>query len=289
MSHSSLSEAAVLTLSASPELSGLASARAAPGQPLDDATQRQLVEAFLRDGIILLPGLLAERAAALRTELAEQFAHAPADPGEPLPDIVRFRIFERSRAWRDLIALEPVVSLMEALLGPECHLLSQNALMTQPGKAIDAWHVDDEVFFPLPAGVDQHPVRPPVLVVCAFVLLSDVPDLDHGPTQVVPGSCWSGRHPPSPHEEPVYAGRGPLSICGRAGDVYLQHTQCWHRGAPNRSAQARWLVGTMYGRRYMAQRLYPFVNYQLPPSVEEGADPRLRRLLGHHPRGQAYA
>ncbi len=269
---------------------GIAAADATPGVPLEGAVQQQLVDAFLRDGIVALPGLLADRAGALRAELEPLFTQPPPDPGEPQSDIVRMRVFERCRGMRDLIALDPIATLVESILGANCHMLSQNALMTPPGKAIDAWHVDETVFFPLPDGCESHPVPPPVLVLCAFVLLSEVPDLEHGPTQAVPGSCWSGRHPPQGVEAPMYRGRGPVSILGQPGDVYLQHTQCWHRGAPNRSTRTRCLLGTMYGRRWMSQRLHPFVNYRLPEAVEAGADDRLLRMLGHHPRGtEGYA
>jgi hypothetical protein len=40
-----------------------------------------------------------------------------------------------------------------------------------------------------------------------------------------------------------------------------------------------------YGRRFIAQRFYPFVNNRMPEAVLERAGPRRRRLFGLHPAG----
>ena len=43
---------------------------------------------------------------------------------------------------------------------------------------------------------------------------------EHGPTQYVPGSHYSGR-PPGSLENPEFEGQGPKSIYCRAGDIYF--------------------------------------------------------------------
>ena len=259
------------------------------GVPLGPEALKHLVTGFLQDGLARLPGLLAPQALLLREASDRIFAENPPayDPG--LMDVVRFRVFEHAAQFRDLLVIEPVISVVEAILGANCHMVSQNVLRTPPGRAIDQWHVDETLYFPLPDEVPRHPMQLPVLVMTVFVLLSDVPDVASGPTQIVPGSCWSGRYPPV--QEPVsFAGQEPVSLLGQAGDVYFMHNQCWHRGAPNLSSTTRYLLGTNYGRRYVSQRLYPFVNYHLPASVEAGADQRLQRVLGHHSQGtEGYA
>lgn len=106
----------------------------------------------------------------------------------------------------------------------------------------------------------------------------------YGPTQVVPGSHYSGRQPNDPRE-PIFEGRGPISILCRAGEAYLQHSQVWHRGAPNTSDRTRYLLQYAFGQRFVAQRFYPFLNYRMPDHVLEGADERLLRVLGKHPKG----
>jgi hypothetical protein len=76
-----------------------------------------------------------------------------------------------------------------------------------------------------------------------------------------------------------------VSILCKAGDLYLQHGQLWHRGAPNTLDRRRCLYQVAYGDRRMAQRLFPNLNYQVPPHILEGADERLLRVLGKHPVG----
>ncbi|MFF4583133.1 hypothetical protein ACFY15_32900 [Streptomyces sp. NPDC001373] len=75
------------------------------------------------------------------------------------------------------------------------------------------------------------------------------------------------------------------SLLARAGDAYLVNSQTWHRGAPNQSDRTRYLLTTAYGRRIISQRFYPFIGYQLPTSVLEGASDQLARLLGQHGKG----
>jgi ectoine hydroxylase-related dioxygenase (phytanoyl-CoA dioxygenase family) len=164
-------------------------------------------------------------------------------------------------------------------------MTSQNSLRTPAGAPAGGWHVDDDVYLPLPEHLPRHASAPPPMIMHAFVLLSDVPSEQHGPTQIVPGSHWSGRRP-APDLQ--FDGRGPVSVLGRAGDLYLHHNQTWHRRAENRSDQVRYVVATAYGRRWVSQRLWPFVDYRLPEHVVEGADTRLQRVLGRHPRG-SYA
>lgn len=63
------------------------------------------------------------------------------------------------------------------------------------------------------------------------------------------------------------------------------NSQTWHRGAQNESERVRYLVTTAYGRRFISQRFFPFLNYQMAPHVLGGAPMRLLRLLGQHEKG----
>jgi ectoine hydroxylase-related dioxygenase (phytanoyl-CoA dioxygenase family) len=241
-----------------------------------------LKEAFDRDGVVLLPGLLAAEAPRLREALERAFAAEPRLPNVNAERTHMARSFEVERRIRDLMVVEPIISIMEGLLGPTCHMTSQNSLRTPAGCAAGGWHVDDDVYLPLPEDTPRHAVAPRPMIMHAWVLLSDVPSDDHGPTQVVPGSHWSGRRPSS---DLIFQGQGPVSILGRPGDVYLHHNQTWHRRGPNPSGQERYAIATAYGRRWVSQRLYPFVDYRLPDHVLDGADDRLQRVLGRHPSG----
>ena len=84
--------------------------------------------------------------------------------------------------------------------------------------------------------------------------LSDIETLEHGPTQFVPGSHYSGRYPPKGEEAPTFAGRGPTSLLCKAGDIYFTNHQCWHRGAPNTSDRTRYVMQLQYAQRWADAR-----------------------------------
>ncbi|MBO7744664.1 phytanoyl-CoA dioxygenase family protein [Paenibacillus sp. MWE-103] len=243
------------------------------------------MERFYRDGFTLVRGALGEAFAdEYRAAFEREFAETPQDGyGENL----RTKMFERGELFLRMIDRPQAVAFAEAVLGRNCHMFSNNGLYTTPGTGIDAWHVDEDLFFPIPEGAELDPRIPmPCFMFSVMYYLQDVTE-DMGPTQLVPGSHRSGRHPASPTETPSYKGQGPVSILAKKGDMLIFNGQTWHRGAKNMSGSVRMVQQVTYGRRWVSQRFYPFVNYVMPPSVLEAAkdNPRLLRLLGCHPRG----
>jgi ectoine hydroxylase-related dioxygenase (phytanoyl-CoA dioxygenase family) len=128
-------------------------------------------------------------------------------------------------------------------------------IRNEPGQAISNWHVDDRVEFPLPPEIPRFDprMRMPIFWLTLQIALSDIDSLEHGPTQFVPGSHYSGRRPPQ-GESPEFEGRGPKPILCKAGDVYLFNHQCWHRGAPNVSDRTRYLMQIQYAQRWADRR-----------------------------------
>jgi ectoine hydroxylase-related dioxygenase (phytanoyl-CoA dioxygenase family) len=245
------------------------------------------VERFHRDGYLIVRGVLTpEEVARLRESVVRAFA----EPQEGYENsIVRVRLFERGPEFEALIDHPGVIDLIEAILGPDCHLIAQNAVMNPPGKAIDAFHTDMTVRFPRPADVPLDPRVPmPCFVLNMNYYLTDVTDVSMGPTQFVPGSHRAGRQPDPDQRrssELSYEGRGIVSALGRAGDCVMWNDQIWHRGAPNTSDRTRIVQQGAYGKRFIAQMFYPFVNYHMPEAILERANPRRKRLLGLHPKG----
>lgn len=142
------------------------------------------------------------------------------------------------------------------------------------------------MFWPLSDTVVRHDATllPPCFVVNLLIPLTDVETVAFGPTQVVPGSHYSGRQP-STQDRPSFEGQSPVSLLTKAGGGYMFNNQTWHRGAPNVSDRTRYLGGVTYARRVITQRLYPFIDYRMPAHVWEGADERLQRFLGRHSKG----
>jgi ectoine hydroxylase-related dioxygenase (phytanoyl-CoA dioxygenase family) len=247
-----------------------------------------LVEQFHRDGFLVVPDALApEQVERLRAGVEGAFAEPCAEAevyGAGLAKIWRPKMFERGPEFEELVDNPRIIDLVEAILGKDCHLIANSALRTGPGDGISNWHADEVIRFPRPEDV---PLDPRIPVPC-FVLnfnyyLCDV-DEELGPTQFVPGSHRSGRQPRP--RELSYEGREVFSAVGKAGTAVVWHDQTWHRGAPNRSKdRVRWVQQAPYGRRFIAQRFYPFINYRMPAEILERANPRRKRLLGLHPPG----
>ena len=259
----------------------------APG-PFSPEKNQALVDEFTREGCLLIPDVLTPDDCALLRERTDRVFENPKQksPDYYYGDWLAVKLFEYDNVFRDMLVREPILSLMQTLLGKDCHVIANNFVRNPPGTAIDTFHVDDLLWFPLP---DEIPRFDPRMKFPTFLLnvqmpLTDIPDDSYGPTQFVPGSHYSGRQPSDP-KNPSFEGRGPVSIHCKAGDIYLQHPQVWHRGAPNTSTQTRYLLQQAYSRRFIAQRFYPFLNYRMPDQVLEGADERMLTVLGKHAKG----
>lgn len=250
------------------------------------------VHQFHQDGYLVLPGVLSPE--EVRT-LREGVERAFAEPCEEaalyrMPNMWRPKMFERGPAFEALIDHPGIIDLIEAILGPDCHLIAMSALRTEPGAGISTWHADETVRFPIPPDVKLDPrIQMPCFNLNLNYYLCDV-DEELGPTQFVPGSHRSGRQPlPEDFDaegNPVYEGRGPVSALGPAGTAVMWHDQTWHRGAPNRSRdRIRWVQQAPYARRFIAQRFYPFILYRMPEEILQRANPRRKRLLGLHDIG----
>lgn len=249
---------------------------------------------FHRDGFLVLPDAIApEEVAILRAGVERAFAEPCEEAalyGPVMANIWRPKMFERGPEFEALVDNPRVVDIVEAILGPDCHLIAMSALRTGRDETISSWHTDETVRFPRPADVPLDPRIPmPCFNLNLNYYLCDV-DEGLGPTQFIPGSHRSGRSPQpedmGPDGSPVYEGRGVFSAIGAAGTAVMWHDQVWHRGGPNKSEdRLRWVQQAPYGRRFIAQRFYPFVNYHLPEAILERANPRRKRLLGVHPVG----
>jgi len=115
--------------------------------------------------------------------------------------------------------------------------------------------VDDVLEFPLPEEIARFDarMRMPVFWMTVQVALSDIDGIEHGPTQFVPGSHYSGRQPNS-QENPQFEEHDAQSVLCKAGDAYLTNHQCWHRGAPNLSNRTRYIMQLQYAQKWADAR-----------------------------------
>ena len=269
---------------------GSATGRFESTYDLDPQQIEDWVETFHRQGFLFLENVLSQdHCEQLRKDLQWSLQHFSArdeEPGGKLNSInpksriaLCHRMFEHSPANLNLFDLEPIVSLAEALIAPDCHVIHNNSFVTRPGGGLSTWHQDDAPHLIVTDGRPPDNIRLPVLVFTANYYLTDVTEVEHGGTEVIPGSHLFGAKPPKVIEGTEWEEQVHTNL-GRAGSVIMFNNQVWHRGGPNRSDRTRHITQITYGRRLIGHKYHPFMNYVMPEHVIEGADPRLRRLLG---------
>ena len=254
--------------------------------PPDPAQIDAWVEQFHRDGYLFLQNVLPpDLTARLREDLDEIL---PPDPNGSGRIQLHHRMFESSRANLSLFDLEPIVTFAETLIGDRqstaCHVIHNNSFRTPPGGGLSNWHQDDSSHFIVTHGERPTNIRLPVLLFTCNYYLTDVEEVTHGPTQVVPCSHLFGAAPPDPIEGTEYESQ-MVSNLGPAGSVIMFNNQVWHRGGPNSSDRTRYITQISYARRLVGHKYAPFMNYVMPEHVYKDADERRRRLLGFLPHG----
>lgn len=258
------------------------------GMPFSAAQTKAIVDHYNREGCVLMPGILSpDLVGQLKEGVDRIFASERAKYTDTLyGSFIAVRCFEWDNLFRDLLVAEPIISLMETVVGHDCHLIANNIVRNAPGQAIDFFHADPPLFMPLPESVPRFDSRMtiPTFILNVQIALTDIEAVEYGPTQYVSGSHYSGREP-NDKFNPVWEGNEMTSILCKAGDIYLQHGQVWHRGGPNKSTRTRYLLQQSYGMRTIAPRFFPFVDYKMPAHVWDGASERLQRVLGRHPKG----
>ena len=250
---------------------------------VDKETLHLWVQKFHRDGYLFLPEILPKGwVPILRTDLDKALSENPAASGGSIE--LHPRMFERSPTNLSLFGLEPIVSFAKALIETTTHVIHNNSFRTPPGGGLSTWHQDDPPHFLVTEGEPPKNIRLPVLLFTANYYLTDVDEVSHGPTEVIPGSHLFGKNPPNGMENSSYA-REITSCLGKAGSVVMFNNQVWHRGAPNTSKRTRYMTQISYARRLIGHKYAPFMNYNMPEHVYANADETHLELLGFLPNG----
>jgi len=262
------------------------------GEPFNDKYVQEIISDFKRDGFVLIPGVLdQDEVTALRERTDSLIADKEVVKAGYVQIVTRTERLdepyilrhtnELDRMFCDLLIREPIIGLMEAIFGPDVQQCGMNVLRNDKSKAIDEWHIDDDLFFPLPDDIPRHDARidMPIFWLTVQIPLTDIESIEYGPTEFVPGSHNSGKHPPNTDDSPQFEGRNPVSIFCKAGDIYLHNPQCWHRGAPNQSDHVRYLLQNQYGARWTFRRYNAYVKQKMPSHILEGASNRMLEVL----------
>jgi phytanoyl-CoA dioxygenase PhyH len=238
-------------------------------------------EAQLWDkGYLVIPNALPPEAVE---HFRERIAGMPDHPHYGTNSLVC--LFEQGMDFVALLENQPIISLMRRILGTNLHIIALQGHRMFQGNEVLTWH-SDELYVQRPPDVSDDVEFPPVInVINCHYYLVDVPE-EIGPTQVVPGAHRACRRPrPEDGDPPKWRGQGPVTLACKAGDCIMYSNQMWHRGAPNQTDRTRLAVVPCYSRRFVAQRFWPFVNYQIPKEILDQCTEPQRDLLGMHRRG----
>ncbi|MEZ4869725.1 MAG: phytanoyl-CoA dioxygenase family protein [Caldilineaceae bacterium] len=216
-----------------------------------------IAETFFREGCVVIPQIFTDAEVAALRAKTDDYALNP-DPASKHTSfagdtfVLRY-CHEIDPLFQAMTTRPAILAILEAVLGPNPKFNAMNVIRNEQGQAISRWHVDDVLEFPLPPEIPRFDarIRMPVLWLTVQVALSDIDQLDHGPTQFVPGSHYSGRKPPATLE---FEGQGPQAVFCKAGDIYLTNHQCWHRGAPNLSTRVRYVMQIQYAQAWADRR-----------------------------------
>ena len=148
-----------------------------------------------RDGYAIIRDLLApEEVAELRAEIGEIYDRDPSDSrGNRSPEdaaMFRYAMLNRSAAAQRACAHPRLLSVIEPLLGEDCHVIANTAWRNPAGHpgshGGQSWHIDAGPHVPLPEGVRWPADIPhPVFAIGVHLYLQDCA-LEDGPTGVLP-------------------------------------------------------------------------------------------------------
>jgi ectoine hydroxylase-related dioxygenase (phytanoyl-CoA dioxygenase family) len=188
-------------------------------------------------------------------------------------------IFNRDPGWLAYLDLPGVIELMEAALGDDCHVIGQTAWRCHPGFIGAELHADYLALALPERWLQSGEFELPMQICTVHFFLDDI-DEALCPTCIVPGSHRAGRKPRA--GETDWHGLAPQPVLCNAGDALVFRSDVWHSGSRNRSDRTRYLLQVHYGRRMVAQKFSPYLEFRFDPAVLAAATPRQRRLLGDH-------
>jgi ectoine hydroxylase-related dioxygenase (phytanoyl-CoA dioxygenase family) len=223
-------------------------------------------KAFFEHGYIVLPDVIpAEKLEATNAAL-DNMRKAPIN-GTRL--FTNERELLRDKRFFDAITQPRLVETAKAVLGEDLQILDFGAMEDPPGTGrFRSWHSDFHHTFPI---VD----RPP-LMITLLIYLADMID-ERGPLYIRPRTHGLLRHPSA--EDAGGSFPDELKIAVPAGSAIAFHSNLWHSGSTNATAEPRRLLFSLWGHYWM-KRLDEFYETPLPAYVSNAEDPWVRQLFG---------
>jgi ectoine hydroxylase-related dioxygenase (phytanoyl-CoA dioxygenase family) len=238
---------------------------------LDPETLKLAIQKVQMDGFVLFEGVIPReqidtvREAFLKT-ITDHMNRTPSNRGTN-----RYQMhvpFEEPFITPMIIENPLAMSILDALLGDNCHCHYFASDTAFPGSDYQAVHSDIHLLFP-----ETQLSLPPYSIVVNIPLI-DV-TLEHGPveiwpggTHLMPGNLDMKMLAPTMHSELVTM---------PAGSVLVRDMRMWHRGTPNRSSEIRPHLALVYSRFWYRESSYTHIS--IPQSTYTNLSDRARRLF----------
>lgn len=256
-----------------------------------------IVHGLREEGYAFMPQVLSpDLCAQMRAKIDALDFPAGDDNGEGVRVDHHKVVFNRDPFWLQFIDQAGIIDAVEQLQGQDCHIIGMSAWRTPPGAGGWGIHID-QLFVPMDEELlTSGRVVLPVFLETMHFYLQDT-DIDLCPTWVVPGSHKSGRGPTLEKPKDIHAGtmggdqrswngRDAQPVLCKEGDALLFRSEIWHGGSKNVTTdRTRYLLQVHYGRRGMAQRFPPYLEFRYNAEVVAACNPRQRRMIGGHTIG----
>ncbi len=206
------------------------------------------------------PAWLEELRAAVAERMEIEGENAGAEFRKEANSQRLANLVDKGETFRRVVSHPELLAAAELVLGPDWKLSSLNYRAAEP-------HSDSAQ--PLHCDMGLLPDEKGYSVFNSVWMLDDFTP-DNGPTRAVPGSHRAGALPPPSHPDETI-------LLGRAGDVILMNSHCWHGGTANHTGHPRRSLHGFFVRGDHAQQQYQ--KRLLRPETLAALSPELRRIL----------
>jgi hypothetical protein len=155
-----------------------------------------------------------------------------------------------------LVNHEGLMPAVRAILGEECRIMLQGAVISLPNAAEQYWHIDGAHLF------TDHPHHLPAHCINVFIPLIDVTE-ENGPTQICPGSHVLTNSPTRTFKAcadnlaAIHYTDPPVNLTAAAGSIFLFDYRLLHRGLSNRSSRPRPILYLVIARQWYRDGTFP--------------------------------
>lgn len=266
-------------------------------QEVDQLDSKAIVRGIEEDGCVKIPNLVNKDKVTEMKDAIDHLVHLENDnkAGENKNDHFKC-VFNRSPYWLQFIDMDGIIEAVEELMGHDCHIIGMSAWRSPPSKGKKYLHVDQLILPMEEELLTSGRIKLPVYYSTLHFYLSDI-DEDLCPTYIIPGSHKSGRAPGKIDrdanatgflggDEFSWNGIEAKPVLTNAGDGMLFRSEVWHGGSANKTKdRTRYMLQVHYGRRGVAHRFPPYLEFKYNQEVLDSATERQLRLLGKHSIG----